>query len=178
VRRRRAPATTTTSPHKHSSPADNTARHSGGNVFRILRPADAPGGGYSGSWLPAPREEGELWEGEEGEEGGRCAHVGTEKGQMSRRGDGWAEVNQHAHTHTHTHTHTHARIDMHQDAKHAHTRKGGRYMAGGTGRIRAHRHASRRKARRQAATRAAKLDHSWRERGIGRRWRERGRDGP
>jgi hypothetical protein len=35
----------------------------------------------------------------------RCAHVWTEKGQMSRRGDGWTEVNQLEHTHTRAHTH-------------------------------------------------------------------------
>ena len=127
---------TTTFPHKHGSPADYPAGHFGGKKIRMLRPANAlapadnlaPGGGYSGSWLPAPREEGELWEaeeGEEGEEGGRCAHVCAEKEQMSRRGDGWAEVNQRAHTYTRTHT-----------------------------RARAHRHASRRTARRQAARRA------------------------
>jgi hypothetical protein len=31
---------TTTSPHKHGSPADSPAGHSGGKVLRILRPAD------------------------------------------------------------------------------------------------------------------------------------------
>jgi hypothetical protein len=39
---------------------------------------------------------------------GRCAHEWTEKGQISRRGDGEAEVNQRAHMHTRKRAHTRA----------------------------------------------------------------------
>jgi hypothetical protein len=128
-------------PDHHLSAHTQQSRRQPGRTFRREstlntptgrpRPADtlAPGGGYSGSWLPAHREEGELWEGEEGgegQEGGRCADVWTEKGQMSRKRDGRMDGIESARTHAHTPTHTRARMHTDQGAKRADRRLGGR----------------------------------------------------